>query len=59
MSFGLNFQDPYQMKRVNIYDLILNLSSFYLNKVIRQSKSFFIHILSFENVVIMSLKDIE
>ena len=47
------------MKRVNIYDLILNLSSFYLNKVIRQSKSFFIHILSFENVVIMSLKDIE
>ena len=59
MSFGLNFQDQYQMKRVNIYDLILNLSSFYLNKVIRQSKSFFIHILSFENVVIMSLKDIE
>ena len=59
MSFGLNFQDPYQMKRVNIYDLILNLSSFYLNKVIRQSKSFFRHILSFENVVIMSLKDIE
>ena len=59
MSFGMNFQNMYQMIGANIYDLILNLASFYLNKVIRQNKSFFRHILSLENVVIMNLKDVE
>ena len=55
----MNFQNMYQMIGANIYDLILNLASFYLNKVIRQNKSFFRHILSLENVVIMNLKDVE